>query len=311
MAERRRRKKKISIKGKIVCGILIVCLAVGVVGVKKYMDNSALRNKGEILSVENDNPIDNEDAAATTILAKNVSITTINVGDGLSVFIDAGDKNLLYDAGSTRSGKTVVETIKQIDPTAKKIDYVIASHNDSEHIGGFNEVYSAFNVGTTIYGENVKEFEKIAKSKSDVYKEDENESFSLADNVTVSIIDVVDKDKSSKNNSVCALVQMGKTNCLITGDIDKSTEKMLNGKIPEEIDLYIGGDHGSADANYLINTTSVNYQFDYYVLSCKETTANSHIEEIILEKADLYKTASGTLTFISDGEQILPSSEMQ
>lgn len=312
MAERRRKKRKINTKGKIICGILIVALIAGGIGLKKYIDNNALKKQGEILSVEeNKDPLDNEGQTATTILAEDVSISAINVGDGLSVFVNAGGKTLLYDAGSKENGKTVVDTIKKLDPAIKKIDYIIASHNDSEHIGGFKSVFSSFNIGTTIYGEDSSELKKIAKEKSEVYKEDEDESFSLADNVTVSVIDVKDGDKNSKNNSVCVLIQMGKTNCLITGDIDKATEKILNGKIPEDINLYIGGDHGSSDANYLINTTSVNYQFDYYVLSCKENTANSQVKELILEKAALYETSSGTKTFISDGEQILPESELE
>ena len=312
MAERRRKKRKINTKGKVICGILIVVLIAAGFGVKKYIDENALKKQGEILSVAEDtDPLDNEGQTQTTMLAEDVSISAINVGDGLSVFVNAGGKTLLYDAGNAENGKSVVSTIKQLDPAVKKIDYVIASHSDPEHIGGFNEVYSAFKVGTTIYGETDAEFEKIAKEKSEEYKEDEDETFALADNVTVSIVDVIDKDKNSKNNSVCVLIQMGKTNCLITGDIDKATEKMLNGKIPEDINLYIGGDHGSANANYLINTTTVNYQFDYYVLSCKENTANSQIKELILEKASLFETFNGTQTFISNGEQILPASEME
>jgi competence protein ComEC len=66
----------------------------------------------------------------------------------------------------------------------------------------------------------------------------------LSDGVTLSIIDVVDGDSNTNNNSVISLLDVGGKKTLITGDAEAKAEQPLLGLIGD-IDIYVVGHHGS------------------------------------------------------------------
>ncbi len=71
-----------------------------------------------------------------------MAVHYINVGQGDSTFIELPDgKTMLIDAGGVDAGKTVVEYLHT--KGISKINYVIATHSDEDHIGGFAEVFKA------------------------------------------------------------------------------------------------------------------------------------------------------------------------
>ena len=71
----------------------------------------------------------------------------IDVGQGDSIFIELPDgKTMLIDGGLEKYGKTVVKYIKNL--VYKKIDYMVATHADADHIGGLIKVLEKLEVGT-------------------------------------------------------------------------------------------------------------------------------------------------------------------
>ncbi len=67
----------------------------------------------------------------------------IDVGQGDSEFIELpGGKCILIDAGDNEHGQKVVDYIKDLG--YEKIDYLIATHPHSDHIGGMRKVVNAF-----------------------------------------------------------------------------------------------------------------------------------------------------------------------
>ena len=66
----------------------------------------------------------------------------VGMGDATLIVDTQADKTLLIDAGSRYYGKKVVaETIKRLGYS--RIDYFVATHYDSDHIGGFSEIIEA------------------------------------------------------------------------------------------------------------------------------------------------------------------------
>ena len=58
----------------------------------------------------------------------------IDVGQGDSILIQSHDgKNILVDGGPKSAGKTVVNYLKSNG--VKKLDYVVASNSDADHVG--------------------------------------------------------------------------------------------------------------------------------------------------------------------------------
>jgi len=75
----------------------------------------------------------------------NLKVHFIDVGQGDCSFIELPDgKTMLIDAGKKEYGKTVVKYINKLG--YEKIDYVVASHADSDHVGGLSKVIEEFDV---------------------------------------------------------------------------------------------------------------------------------------------------------------------
>lgn len=71
----------------------------------------------------------------------------VDVGQGDACFIELGNgQTMLIDAGTSRYGSTVVSYIRGLG--YDRIDYVVATHPDADHIGGMADVLESFDVGT-------------------------------------------------------------------------------------------------------------------------------------------------------------------
>lgn len=76
-----------------------------------------------------------------------VRLHFIDVGQGDSVFIELPDgKTMLIDGGLEKYGKQVVKYIKNLGYT--KVDYLIATHADADHVGGLIKVLEKLDVET-------------------------------------------------------------------------------------------------------------------------------------------------------------------
>ena len=77
---------------------------------------------------------------------KLLKVYFIDVGQGDSIFIQFPDKRaMLIDAGEADFSQAVIKTIKEAREDT--LDYVIATHPHSDHIGGMAEVIKSFKIG--------------------------------------------------------------------------------------------------------------------------------------------------------------------
>lgn len=76
---------------------------------------------------------------------KELQVHMLNVGEGDSILIISPEgKSVLIDAGDTGRGKPVLEALKRYD--INQLDYFIATHAHTDHIGGADEVLSGIKV---------------------------------------------------------------------------------------------------------------------------------------------------------------------
>lgn len=180
------RRKKIEIKRwKIVVSIIVLCLLVLF---------HIFADKLEKLVGYDTNFASNQ-STANLVEGSDYYVSYIDVGQGNSSFVKLPDgKTLLIDGGDKEFGETVAEFLS--DRNITQIDYMIATHADSDHIGGLNYVLENFEIKQiyrplqismnsasevyeyedlkesyeymqTIYGENPK----VCKVTTSVYKE--------------------------------------------------------------------------------------------------------------------------------------------
>ena len=221
----------------------------------------------------------------TSITADSISIHFLELGNqytGDSVYIKAGETDILIDAGSRQSSAgTIGKYLKQPGLVEdNKLEYVVATHAHQDHIAGFvgtnaaPGIFKQFDVGTiidfpktdatsSIYNRYVEERTAEVASGAKHFtalecwnesKEGAQKSYEIASGITMEILYhkyYVESAKGDENNySVCLLFTQGENHYLFTGDLEAGGEASLvaSNTLPQ-VTLFKGAHHGSYTAN--------------------------------------------------------------
>ncbi|WP_298729928.1 ComEC/Rec2 family competence protein [uncultured Subdoligranulum sp.] len=254
-------------------------------------------------------------AAPTVDGAKDApfSLTMLDVGQGLSVLVQAGGEYLLYDGGGRGASSYVVAYLQQHG--VSELEWLVASHYDEDHISGLVGVLHTtpveqalmpdYTTDTQIYQslQNV-----LAEKVVPVISPTQGDTFSLG-SAEIQIVGPKDYDYDSDNsNSLCLRIEYGDVRCLLTGDAEQDAEQdMVNSGQDLACDLYVVGHHGSSSSTSeeLLKAASPAYAF----LSVGEGNPYGHPTEQTMDAlqqhgVDLYRTdKQGEVTVYSDGEK--------
>jgi len=213
----------------------------------------------------------------TIVSHDNVSFHFLELGNkytGDSIYIKAGDVDILIDAGSQRDSASTISSY--IDDYVKdgKLEYVIATHAHEDHIAGFvgsstiKGIFDLYSVDTIIdyalkntTSQVSKDYESardrlVAKGTKHYTAADcingtngGKDIFEITNGVTMTILNQIhyfEKSSDENDHSVCTLFTVGESNFLFTGDLEAGGEKSLVEKndLPHCV-LYKAGHHGS------------------------------------------------------------------
>lgn len=190
-----------------------------------------------------------------------LKIHFIDVGEGDSILIESADgKAALVDTGNLISGFRVAEYLKKNN--IEKLDYLILTHPDLDHIGGAFLISQALKVENVCdNGQNFGETEK----SSDIYRW---YAELIRKNKSYRVLKFGDKFSIGQvnfkilwpaqplpftefnPNSLVIMLEYGEFHCLLTGDLTRQGErKILEGKIDLKADVLKIGHHGAGDAS--------------------------------------------------------------
>lgn len=169
-----------------------------------------------------------------------LKIYFIDVGQGdATLIVTPNDKTILIDGGGS-STYDVGENILipyLLDRKIKKIDYVIASHADQDHIGGLLRVLEELKAGKVIIGEQgedseqYEEFCRIVKEKEiSVVVAKKGDVINIEKDLQIKILfptDELIKENVLNNNSLVAKLEYKDFSMLFTGDIEAVAEKEI------------------------------------------------------------------------------------
>lgn len=238
----------------------------------------------------------------------------IDVGQGDSIFIELpdSDKCILIDAGEYDKAQTIITYIHNLGYDT--LDYVVATHPHSDHIGGLPEVIDNFNV-KTIYlspeSSTTKTYEKllnsVKSSKANVITGKSGVSILKTKDVDINIVAPIETKFDNLNNASIVIKLTYKNNSfLFTGDAEKDEENTITANI--DADILKVGHHGSSSStsqNFIDRVTPT-----YAVISCGLNNDYGHPHKETLDilsqnKISTYRTdLSGTIIFTSDGNNI-------
>lgn len=246
---------------------------------------------------------------------ENLEVHFIDVGQGDATLIRQGEHAMLIDAGDNSKG-TVVQAYLQ-SQNIKKLDYVIGTHPDSDHIGGLDVILYKFDWDTVM----MPDVDKETRTYEDVIKviQDKNrqvtvpragETYSLGQaEFTIVCPQKTDYGDNSNNYSIGLRLTFGENHFLFTGDAEEEAERdMLASGMELSADVFKVAHHGSDTANTGAFLEKVNP--DTVVISCGEGNSYGHpraavMNELLQMGVTVYRTdEQGTIVAYSDGKSI-------
>lgn len=242
-----------------------------------------------------------------------MEIHFIDVEQGDATLIKVDGHYMLIDAGDNSMGtKVQLYLTKQ---GVKKLDYLILTHTDADHIGGADVVVTKFDIDTIFMGDYKKdnktynELIEAMKYKSLTYVIPEvGAQYQLGD-ATFTILGPKEIYDDPNNTSVALKLTHGENTFLFSGDAEAEAEAdILATGLDLDVDVYHAGHHGSSTSStteFLDAMTP-----EYAVISCKEGNSygHPHAETLINFRAkgiQVFRTdEQGSVVATSDGEEI-------
>ena len=196
-------------------------------------------------------------------------ITMLDVGQGESIFLrDVTGKTILIDVGGKVESSKKIEKWQEKTTTSNaqrslipylksrgvaKIDHLILTNTDREHVGDLLEVSKAFHIGEILVSKgSLKQKEFVAELQATQTKV---RSVSVGENLPIfgSQLEVLSPRKIGDEEHEDTLVLYGKLldkHFLFTGNLEEKGEKELLKQYPDlEVDVLKAGQHGSKNSS--------------------------------------------------------------
>jgi competence protein ComEC len=240
-----------------------------------------------------------------------LTITFLDVGQADCIFVQAGTKTLLIDAGTNDGSASLVSRLQQ--KGVHQIDVLIGTHPHEDHIGGMDTIIKNFAIGA-IYLPDVTSttpsFEDVLTAISD--KGLKISIPRLFETLTLgqSTITFLAPNSSSydeiNNYSIVTRLQFGNTSFLFSGDAQNHSEQeMLPGGFNLKSDVLKIGHHGSFSSTSPAFLAAVSPR--YAVIFVAKDNDYGHPHQETLQKlsaagVQVYRTdLNGDIVFRSDG----------
>src|SRR3989338_4951749 len=248
-----------------------------------------------------------------------LTVYFLDIGQGDAIFIDSPTHGrLLLDGG--KNMKVLTELGKILPFADKRIDVLIESHPDSDHIGGLPEVVSRYKVGVFlepgVESDNIIDDElhrRLEEKKIPEILARRGMVINFGDGVKLEILfpnQDVSKWETNRASIIARLVY-GEKSFLLTGDSPIAIENvMLN--LDSEIldsDVLKAGHHGSRTSTSLPYAQAVSPEYAVISAGLNNTYGHPHKEVLdILKKlgTNILSTADlGTIKFETHGKTLL------
>lgn len=252
-----------------------------------------------------------------------LAVHFVDVGQGDGILVLQDGKSMLIDTGDLKSAVTekLISYIRSCG--VKKLDYLVLTHPDADHIGGAPQIIRAFspeycilpdvNKSTKIYTDTLTALTEMnVKAKRPV----PGDSYALGEADFCVLAPLSEKYTDWNDYSVVLRLSFGSRSVLFTGDAEKTSEREMTehySRTDLQADVLKVGHHGSrtstTDAFLALVRPS------YAVISCGEGNSYNHPHEETLTRLSqagvrVYRTDQcGTVVLVTDGTALQFSAE--
>ncbi|ACA38010.1 MBL fold metallo-hydrolase [Lysinibacillus sphaericus] len=234
----------------------------------------------------------------------------MDVGQGDSILIESPNgKTMLIDAGVKGAGQQVVSYLKELG--VNKLDKVVATHPDADHIGGLIPVLHAipieqfYDSGKVHTSQTFEEMLMAIDEKNIPYYVPKTGDFIEFDkDVTVKVLNANEHATDNNDASIVLKVVYGNVSFLLTGDAGIALEKeMMSNDVTATV--LKAGHHGSNTSSSEDFIRAVKPEVT--ILSYGEDNKYGHPHAEVVNRlqaigSNIYATADlGTITVATNG----------
>ncbi|MDE7014568.1 MAG: MBL fold metallo-hydrolase [Kineothrix sp.] len=239
-----------------------------------------------------------------------IKITFFDVGKGDAILIETTEHKMMIDTGYDDTAGVFLDSFSEQGIT--KLDYLVLTHFDKDHVGGADHVLEAVEVGEVLqpeYESDSKQYEEYEETMETLGKTPVlvNETMRMSlDGAEILIYPPQQEAYEEEDNDFSLVVSMiyGEKSFLFAGDCEKERLEELMGQ--EEFDLSHNvlkvPHHGRKEKNSTEFFAAVSP--DVAVITCsEEKPADEEVVEILEGLGtNIYYSTDGTVACFCDGE---------
>lgn len=245
-------------------------------------------------------------------VAKEMKVHFINVGQGDSILIQSPNgKNMLVDGGAKSAGDQVVTFLKS--KGVSKLDYVVATHPDADHISGLISVLNTIPVsnfvdtGQAHTTQTYLEMLTLIDNKNINYIVPKaGDKIALDSAIVINVLNTAEQGDDNNEASIVLQVQYNSMSFLLMGDADTGQEKEIMAKYSVRSTVLKAGHHGSNTSSSAEFINAVNPKETILSYGKENSYGHPHKEVVAnLQKVNskIYSTAeAGNITVTTNGQ---------
>lgn len=237
----------------------------------------------------------------------------IDVGQGDATLILAGGHAMLIDAGDNSKGTAVQLYLQKRG--VERLDYLVLTHTDSDHIGGADVIISKFDIGQIFLSDfkkdnkTYRELMESMKSRGMTFSTPETGAEYELGDAAFTVIAPNDTYDDPNNSSIGLILDYGENSFLFSGDCEEEAERdILENGMNLDVDVYQAGHHGSrtSSTEEFLDAMSP----EYAVISCEEGNSYGHphaqtLNNLRARRVKVFRTdEQGSIVAYSDGTDI-------
>lgn len=246
--------------------------------------------------------------------APRLAVHFMDVGQGDCTLLISNGHAMLIDAGDDSQGTKVQKYLKE--QGIEKLDYVMGTHPDADHIGGLDVILTKFDCETILFTDAVSDtvayrnvMETVRYREYEITEPELGASFPLGSATFTVVGPAGVYEEGSNNYSIGLRVTFGENSFLFIGDAEEKAQMdMLQSGADLSCDVLKAGHHGSSDSANLRFLEAVGAE--YAVISCGigNDYGHPHAKTLrLFQELDMqvFRTdEQGTVTAVSDGSRI-------
>lgn len=252
-----------------------------------------------------------------TVQQTGIQVHMLDVNQGDAILIQVNNQNILIDTGEEKYYPELKEQLKHFG--VKKIDTLVLTHMDSDHMGGADKLLKDYTVGKlyipkrTNTTNEYKELTKALKDKKiEPINPEEGDTLAFGYKASAKVLSV-DAGNDMNDSSIVLRLDYYKNSFLFTGDVSAEVENDILSEYDVDVDVLKVAHHGSDYSSPVLYISKV--APEYALISCGPDNQYGHPVSTVLKRLEKYSNQvyrtdkDGTITITGDGKTLTSKTE--